>query len=440
MGFRFRKSVKICKGVRINISKSGTSLSVGGAGHSVNFSSKGTKSTIGIPGTGLSYSTYTGTKSTYKNSGSSVKSMAPSLSITGSFRVNMNDKGQISIFDDAGNQITDQSVLRKIRATTQFKVLKENLESQRQEKMTELFENSQSENQKFLNIHTFSPIIKTKDQVLNAINQLKAERYQREIYSIAPPNEDEITKQLQEEADRIVKANIFTVKKKRKQYVVDNLHSRMQDAQNTWEAEKRTFEEEEDLKEKVINERYEKQFAEHMELLRRIVDGEEALVVDAIDKWIAECTLPVEININYEYSQAEGIVLLDVDLPEIEDLPATEVVRLANGNIKEHKKTQKETNAQYATLVFGLAVFIVSNIFNITPSIQSVLISGYTQRRDKKGDIQDTYIYSIKFLRRMFEHVGNWQVNPEEFCLQAENRCNQTTTGLFRPIVPFDSF
>ena len=54
MGFRFRRSVKICKGVKINVSKSGTSLSLGGAGHSVNFGSKGVRTTVGIPGTGLS--------------------------------------------------------------------------------------------------------------------------------------------------------------------------------------------------------------------------------------------------------------------------------------------------------------------------------------------------------------------------------------------------
>lgn len=54
MGMRFRKSVKICKGVKVNFSKSGTSLSLGGRGHSMNFGGRGTRATVGIPGTGLS--------------------------------------------------------------------------------------------------------------------------------------------------------------------------------------------------------------------------------------------------------------------------------------------------------------------------------------------------------------------------------------------------
>jgi len=55
MGFRFRKSIKLFPGVRINLSKSGVSTSVGVKGATVNFSEKGTRGTVGIPGTGVSY-------------------------------------------------------------------------------------------------------------------------------------------------------------------------------------------------------------------------------------------------------------------------------------------------------------------------------------------------------------------------------------------------
>lgn len=56
MGFRFRKSVKIAPGVRINLGTRGSSLSVGRRGATVNFGKKGTKVTVGIPGSGISYS------------------------------------------------------------------------------------------------------------------------------------------------------------------------------------------------------------------------------------------------------------------------------------------------------------------------------------------------------------------------------------------------
>ena len=56
MGFRFRKSIKLLPGVRLNLSKSGLSASVGKPGATINLSQRGARTTVGVPGTGLSYS------------------------------------------------------------------------------------------------------------------------------------------------------------------------------------------------------------------------------------------------------------------------------------------------------------------------------------------------------------------------------------------------
>ncbi|WP_180062070.1 DUF4236 domain-containing protein [Acinetobacter sp. YH12120] len=57
MSFRFKKSLKILPGIRLNISKNGlNSVTIGKPGASVNISKKGKQATVGIPGTGLSYS------------------------------------------------------------------------------------------------------------------------------------------------------------------------------------------------------------------------------------------------------------------------------------------------------------------------------------------------------------------------------------------------
>ena len=57
MGFRFQKRIKIAPGLRLNISKTGISTTVGRNGASVNIGKTGTHSTVGIPGTGLSHRT-----------------------------------------------------------------------------------------------------------------------------------------------------------------------------------------------------------------------------------------------------------------------------------------------------------------------------------------------------------------------------------------------
>ena len=50
---RYRKSIKICKGVRLNLSKSGVSATIGVRGLSVNTGPRGTYLNTGIPGTGI---------------------------------------------------------------------------------------------------------------------------------------------------------------------------------------------------------------------------------------------------------------------------------------------------------------------------------------------------------------------------------------------------
>lgn len=58
--FRFRKTISILPGVRINLSKTGVSSSIGGNGATVNVGKNGPMVTLGIPGTGLSYRTPVG--------------------------------------------------------------------------------------------------------------------------------------------------------------------------------------------------------------------------------------------------------------------------------------------------------------------------------------------------------------------------------------------
>lgn len=65
MGLRLRKNLKLLPGLKINLTKSGASLTVGKAGACVNISGKGTRATVGMPGTGISYSTRVGVQPSF---------------------------------------------------------------------------------------------------------------------------------------------------------------------------------------------------------------------------------------------------------------------------------------------------------------------------------------------------------------------------------------
>ena len=63
MGFRFHQSFSIIPGLRLNVSKSGLSASIGGAPFTLNISQNGLMGTASIPGTGLSYRHHFGSSS-----------------------------------------------------------------------------------------------------------------------------------------------------------------------------------------------------------------------------------------------------------------------------------------------------------------------------------------------------------------------------------------
>ena len=74
MGMRFRKSINLGGGARVNISKSGIGGSIGGKGYRYTKKANGgTRNTVSIPGTGISYVKESGSKS--KKKSAEVKAM-----------------------------------------------------------------------------------------------------------------------------------------------------------------------------------------------------------------------------------------------------------------------------------------------------------------------------------------------------------------------------
>ena len=55
MTFRFRSSIKILPGIRLNFGKRGISTSIGVRGAHITFGKTGTHTAVGLPGSGMSF-------------------------------------------------------------------------------------------------------------------------------------------------------------------------------------------------------------------------------------------------------------------------------------------------------------------------------------------------------------------------------------------------
>jgi hypothetical protein len=56
VSFRFRRPIKLARGLKVNLSQNGTPVSVVGHGLTENFSRRGIRQTLGLPGSGQSHS------------------------------------------------------------------------------------------------------------------------------------------------------------------------------------------------------------------------------------------------------------------------------------------------------------------------------------------------------------------------------------------------
>ncbi len=430
---RFRKKVKIMKGLSINLSGSGASLSIGGRGASVTVGKKGTYLNTSIPGTGIynrqkigggNYGGHTA----YSNSSENQKSFF-------NISLELDEKGNpvLTVKDINGYEVTDESIIRKIKRDEQYK---ENVEKLSNKRKQEIEDNLKG----FIEIYKSTPNINPDEYAEKKLKYLSLHKYNRKKFNKSEPNIEEVIQTLTLEAKQQISSILFWQnKKKRIQYIEDNKESRLETELSNWEKLKSEFEANEDRIEIEQNEILHNEFLSQKKELEGYINGEEEFVSNKIETILNEITLTVDFSVDFEYDKSNSILYIDLDLPEIEDLPIEKVNTLSSGKISIKEKTQKERKQEYALCVCGIAYYFAGLFFNITSNIKTIQISGYTQRLNKKsGDIEDEYIYSIRFGKEKFKTLKIKNIDPVEAMTNFENICNINSTYDFKTIVPFD--
>lgn len=153
-----------------------------------------------------------------------------------------------------------------------------------------------------------------------------------------------------------------------------------------------------------------------------------------LERWLSELHVPFEFHLDYELRGEK--IYLDLDLPEIEDMIAINLYRNEKGRLSQKNKSQAELRKDYASCVFGLAIFVASHVFDLAPALDSIVLSAYTQRRDRKGRMEDQYIYSIIFDRLHFSEL-DYSEDPQRNCFRFDNICLPRANGDFGVIEPF---
>jgi hypothetical protein len=426
----FRKRIKIAKGLNLNLSGSGLSLSAGVRGASATFGKNGTYLNTGIPGTGLynrskisSNLNNQNTNSLSKNSNSQQDEI--------DVNIKLDEKGNpiIIIEDKNGRILDDESLIRKIKKSDSYKNAVTDLINSRKNSIDE-------ETEKFINIFKFTPEIITEERVQTELNNLKAETYSRKKYDISKPQIEIVKSELETIAKaRIKKIFFWKNKNLRKDFVEENLQKTFLEKTEDWESKNKAFNENENNIKITKDKEYLEDFKTVKTELEKILSGNNIYIESKIESIISEITLPVEFTLDYEYSEQN--LKIDLDLPEIEDMPTDKASILSSGKISIKSKTQKELKQEYSQCVCGIAFFLAGTFYNISPKIENIIISGYTQRLNKiNGKIEDQYIYSIKFTREIFSTLNIKEINSLDAVVNFENNLNVSANFEFKTINP----
>ncbi len=468
MGVRFRKAVSLGKGARINFSNSGASLSLGRPGASVSFGKRGTYANFSIPGTGLSMRTKLSgpsprksrAKSRPKKSTSSRRPAATSSSraktrplspereralatlrahsadgSTAQIQAGVSDEGEIVFFfGDTGELIADKDVLREVKKMPEVKASMPQLKEQQREIWRNIQASSEDASREFIEIYKLAPRVVTERTFTGRLAKLEPQKYVRPAFQKPQPTQAEIREALEAEANQNVTG--FFGKKKKVQEYVDARWADFSDARiAAWKQELLAFEQEQDEIEKAENERLLREYEQSKASLEATLSEDDEVIADLVEDWLIDLTIPADVSAQTDC--IDGKVYLDLDLPEIEDLPQTTTKQLKSGQVKVVDKTQKQLKQEYATCVLGLALFMAASIFNLNSNVSEVEISGYTQRRNKDGDIADDYIYSVRFPREKLRKLVI--EDPVSDFNEFENRMKLSAAFTFSKIKPYEA-
>ncbi len=388
MSLRFRRSIKLAPGIRMNLSGSGISWSLGPRGASVGIGKRGTFLNTGIPGTGL-YSRQQLASNSSVNRSNINQSKSQNFSIT----VSIDDAGVLSFKDNQGNPISDAHI------DAAKKQQGDKIRALIQQKCDEI--NAQIESLGDIHLHTPPP---------------QPTGFIPAVFEVPKPIEP--TPKSPGFFCKLFKSCIAKVE------AANNAASEEYATQvSQWERQKVEFDSTQLARRQFID---------------SVLDGDVSAIEQYIEEILLDIVWPRETRVDFDVRD-DGIVALNVDLPEIEEMPSKTAMVPQRGyrlSIKEMGATHIQK--LYMRHVHAVGFRIIGEIFSVSPFVQSVILSAYSQRPNKAtGHLENEYLYSARVNR------GDWsdinfsnlsEIDVVDALSRFELKREMTKTGIFRPI------
>ncbi len=440
MAFRFRNTIRLAPGVRLNLGKRGISLSAGVRGASVTLGKNGLWGNAGAPGTGLSYRTRLSGSPSHqrrvareqqRQSNQAASQSAPVLT---AFKAILDEKGKVSLVDQ------DDQPLSSSQRKMVWSDYAERMDTWLKSEMDTI----NGDMELLLEIHQDivppgSAIPNFEPEAFEHPAPIKPERERRPTRPVKPELEinfwDRLIPGRQQRLNQAHQQELLnwqTELEKWKQQClqVDKTYDvRLQQYEQQvaeWNQAWNAHQQQQDQLAQVFTER---------------LTSDEKLVAEILTVELNELDWPRETLVDFDIDLARQSVYLDVDLPEIEDIPArTAKFGARNRRLIIKDKSERQRREEYARHIHGIVLRLAGVVLGLLTSIDRVVVSGYSQRLDPAtGHINDDYLLSVaidksRFAELNFEQLE--QVDPTAALERFDLRREMTKTGIFRPVVP----
>ena len=294
---------------------------------------------------------------------------------------------------------------------------------------------------------------------LTAIKEELASQYDKR-YSVPCPRMEDVEDELSAEAKEkfpslfdIFKRKKFVDEKKDTQYkalydawskqkevaisklVEENCTAIFEERMNAWSLAKREFDEAEAARIAPLNEALQEKVSAVNLRLENFLECNGRYLYEMVPQVLSSIALNFEVRITYMIDSANGLIALDVDLPEADEIPTCKVVTLASGYQSVQDKLVSECHRDYARCVSGLAFYLATHMFNISLSVKKVFVGGYTQMISPlTGNPEDLYVMEVMFDRATFTPITVKNCNPEEAITMFQHNMDLSLRSGLRPI------
>ena len=278
-----------------------------------------------------------------------------------------------------------------------------------QELIKKWSEENEEERNDLIYLYRKSPKLKTKEDFKAEIASIKPNQYVRKTFDEPAPSIDQIQEDLEAEAELEVSSWMFwTLKKKRQEYVEVRLEPYYQQQLEAYNQRRAQYEEAENKAEKDYNQQSLKQCEERKQQLTALIEGNNA---ELLEKEMLR--VPDIMSLSFPYhveSTLNGTTIsLSLSLPKAKELPHLEGVRLASGNYKIKEIPDKNKKKDYSEWVMGIAIYVASYYFNVSPKINAVNIEGHVSTEDSN----EVSLYDIVFDRTTLESMNFEELDIE---------------------------